>query len=120
MTETADQAQTREILRAAYREFNARKIDDVLARLHPDVDWANGMEGDHVHGREGVRAYWTRQWTMFDPHVEPVSIEPDDNGRFVVEVHQVVRDMNGTVLVDTTVHHAYRFSAGLIQRMDIE
>jgi len=22
--------------------------------------WANGMEGGHVHGHDGVRNYWTR------------------------------------------------------------
>ncbi len=100
----------RELLTAAYRDFNARRIDAVLARMHPDVEWANGMEGGHVYGQEAVRAYWTRQWRTLDPHVEPLRIEPDEKGRFIVEVHQVVRDLEGNVLVDTIVHHAYRFT----------
>jgi len=115
-----DLTDERELLLAAYSEFNARKLEEVLARLHPGVAWANGMEGGHVHGREGVRTYWTRQWAMIDPHVEPLSIEPDGAGRLIVEVHQVVRDLAGTVQVDKIVHHAYRFADGLIQRMDIE
>ena len=49
----------RELLAGAYRDFNARRLDAVLARLHPDVTWANGMEGGHVRGVEAVRAYWT-------------------------------------------------------------
>ncbi len=109
----------RELLQAAYRDFNARKLDDVLARLHPDVEWANGMEGGHVSGREGVRAYWTRQWAILDPHVEPITIEPNDAGGLTVEVHQVVRDLQGAVLIDTTVYHAYRFADELIHKMDI-
>jgi hypothetical protein len=109
-----------ELLRAAYRDFNARRMDAVLARMHSEVEWANGMEGGHVHGHEGVRTYWTRQWAVLDPHVDPVAIKPDDQGRLIVEVHQVVRDMEGKVLVDTIVHHAYWISDGLIQRMDIE
>lgn len=113
-------ARERKLLRSAYRDFNARKIEDVLARLHPDVEWANGMEGGHVLGRESVRAYWTRQWILVDPHVEPLRITQDDQGRLVVQVHQVVRDLNGAVLVDTKVHHAYGFADGLIKRMDIE
>jgi len=116
---TADLPRDREALASAYREFNARKLEDVLARLHPNVEWANGMEGGHVFGREGVRAYWTRQWAILDPHVEPLEIEEDEDGRLVIKVHQVVRDLKGTVLVDTIVHHAYRFANGLIQRMDI-
>jgi hypothetical protein len=118
----ADSANTTEIelLRGAYEDFNARRIDAVLARLAPDVEWANGMEGGHCHGRENVRAYWTRQWAVIDPRVDPVSIERDASGRFVVAVHQVVHELNGTLILDRTVHHAYRISGGLIQRMDIE
>jgi hypothetical protein len=109
----------RELLTGAYRDFNARRMDAVLARMHPDVEWANGMDGGHVHGVEAVRAYWTRQWAMVDPHVEPVKIEPDGDGRFVVEVHQVVKELDGTLLRDAVVHHVYRIRSGLIERMDI-
>jgi hypothetical protein len=110
----------REILVAAYREFNARNLDAVLPLMHPDVAWPNGMEGGYVHGHDGVRAYWTRQWGMIDPHVEPVNIEKDPQGRTVVEVHQVVRDPDGQLLLDTIVHHAYIIRDGLIERMEIE
>lgn len=110
----------RELLRGAYRDFNARRIDAVLARMHHNVDWPNGMEGGRVHGHDEVRDYWTRQWAVVNPHVEPIGIEPDDDGRMVVEVHQVVRDLEGKVLADSIVHHAYRIRDGLIVRMDIE
>lgn len=110
----------RELLIAAYREFNARHIDAVLALMHPDVVWPNGMEGGYVHGHDGVRAYWTRQWGMMDPHVGPMRIEKDAKGRVAVEVHQVVRDLNGNLLLDTIVHHAYIIRDNLIERMEIE
>lgn len=109
----------RDLLRAAYADFNARRMDDVLARLHPNVEWANGMEGGHELGREAVRAYWTRQWGILDPHVEPMTIEPDDSGRLVVLVHQVVHDKEGKLLQDRNVRHAYRIEKGFIRRMDI-
>ena len=108
-----------EILQAAYRDFNARNIEAVLSRMHPQVEWANGMEGGHVHGKEEVRAYWTRQFTTLNPQVEPVHIEPVKNGSWVVQVHQVVHDQNGNLLLDTTVYHTYQFRDGLIARMDI-
>ncbi len=109
----------REVLTAAYREFNARNIDAVTAHMHPQVEWANGMEGGHVYGKDAVREYWTRQFTTFSPHVDPVSIDPDKNNNWVVTVHQVVHDMKGNLLLDTTVYHTYRFRDGLIVRMDI-
>jgi hypothetical protein len=109
----------RQLLKCAYSEFNARNIDAVLALLHPEVEWANGMEGGHVHGKEAVRAYWTRQFGMLDPHVEPVRIGRMSDGRFLVEVQQVVHDLKGNLLVDTVVYHTYRIRNGLIERMDI-
>ena len=110
----------RDLLLGAYREFNARRMDAVLARMRPDVIWPNGMEGGYVYGHEGVRDYWTRQWAMIDPHVEPLEIRSDDRGRLVVEVHQVVHDRQGKLLLVTIVHHAYTIRDSLIAQMDIE
>ena len=109
----------REILRNAYRDFNARNIDAVLSRMHPQVEWANGMEGGHVHGKEEVRGYWTRQFTTLNPQVEPVHIDRAQDGNWVVQVHQVVHDLSGNLQLDTTVYHTYQFRDGLIARMDI-
>ena len=61
-----------ELLRRAYEAFNARDVDAVLALMHPDVDWPNGMEGGRVLGRAAVREYWTRQFEMIDSRVEHV------------------------------------------------
>lgn len=108
------------LLTGMYEDFNARRMEAVLAHMHPDVVWANGMEGGHVHGVDAVRAYWTRQWAAIDPHVQPLRITEDSAGRLIVEVHQTVRDLEGKLLVDTIVHHAYRIRNSLIERMDIE
>jgi len=108
-----------DLLKAAYRNFNARHIDQLLASLHPQVEWANGWEGGHVHGRDAVRGYWTRQWNVLDPHVEPLDIEPGENGSHLVKVHQVVRNRAGELLADTVVYHSYQFADGMIVRMDI-
>jgi hypothetical protein len=112
-------ANKREILESAYRNFNARNIEAVISRMHTDVEWANGMEGGHVHGKDEVRAYWTRQFTTLNPNVEPVHIKPDEHGNWVVEVHQVVHDTQGNLLLDAIVYHTYQFRDGLIARMDI-
>src|SRR5690349_10253168 len=73
-------------LRRVYDRFNARDIDSALAVLADDVVWANGMDGGHVHGREAVREYWTRQWAMVSPHVEPVDFIKAADGSIVAEV----------------------------------
>ena len=109
-----------QLLRQAYAAFNARDIDGALALMHPDVDWPNGMEGGRELGHEAVRAYWTRQFGMIDSHVEPVGFDVDDEGRIVVDVHQVVRDLEGSVLSDGRVRHVYTLRDGLVSRMDID
>jgi len=106
-------------LEQVYERFNARDIEAVLAALHTDVTWANSMEGGHVHGREAVRSYWTRQWAAIDPRVEPTGFSAGADGEIVVEVHQTVRDLQGAVLVDQMVGHIFRIENGLITRFDI-
>jgi hypothetical protein len=108
-----------EMLRAAYRDFNERRIEAVLARVNADVMWADGMEGGHVHGVDAVREYWQRQFAILSPHVEPVSIDRSAEGRFEVRVHQTVRDLEGKLLLDTEVRHFYTINNGFIERMDI-
>jgi hypothetical protein len=108
-----------EMLRTMYSDFNARRIEAVLTRMNSDVAWANGMEGGQVHGVAAVREYWQRQFAILSPHVEPISITRDADGRFEVRVHQIVRDLDGKLLLDTEVRHKYTIENGFIERMDI-
>lgn len=108
-----------ELLKRLYDQFNARDIELVLVALHEDVVWANGMEGGYVHGREDVRTYWTRQWALIDPHVEPIGFSTGPDGEVVVDVHQTVHDLTGNLLADQRVGHLFRIEDGLITRFDI-
>jgi hypothetical protein len=108
-----------QLLKEAYRAFNAREMDAALATMHDDVDWPNGMEGGRVHGHQGVRDYWTHQWAMIDPRVDPVSFQPADPSQTAVLVHQVVRGLDGSLLLDQMVQHVYFIEDGLIRRMEI-
>src|SRR5262245_3444913 len=63
-----------DLLRRTYDAFNARDVDTVLTVMHPDVVWPNAMEGGCVLGHAGIGEYWTRQWSIVDPHVEPLRI----------------------------------------------
>jgi ketosteroid isomerase-like protein len=114
------------MIEAMYRNFNARDIDGVLSVLSDDVLWANGMDGGHVRGREAVREYWTRQWAIVSPHVEPVAFEETADGAVAVEVIQTVFDLEGRPLEgqahglkDKTVTHVFRTDGDKIVRFDI-
>jgi hypothetical protein len=108
-----------ELLRAAYAAFNARDIDAALALMTPDVEWPRAFKGGFVHGPEAIRAYWTEQWSEISPQVEPVAFHPEEAGRVLVEVHQVVRDLAGTVVADEQVGHRFTLEHNLIQRMEV-
>ena len=108
-----------QVLTRLYERFNRRDIEAVLALLHPDVVWANGMDGGHVFGRDGVRAYWERQWAMIDPHVAPTGFSSGGDGEVSVEVHQTVYDLQGKLLSSKMVGHIFRIDDGLIRRFDI-
>jgi hypothetical protein len=87
--------------------------------MHPEVEWPNGMDGGYVHGHDEVRDYWSRQWRLIDPHVEPRRFTVNEAGRIVVDVHQVVRDLSGRVVTDRMVRHIYLVESGLIRHMEI-
>jgi hypothetical protein len=108
----------RKTLMQLYRDFNDRNIDGVLAHLAPGVDWPN-MSGGREAGRDAVRAYWTKQWSEVDPRVEPLEIAFDAEGRAHVRVDQLVRSLDGKILLNRDVEHVYEFSGPFIARMTI-
>jgi SnoaL-like domain len=108
-----------QLLEMLYARFNARDMAAVIALMDANVLWANGMEGGHVNGHEEVRRYWTRQWALIDPHVEPMSFATGPDGEIVVEVRQTVRDLEGRLLSDKVVGHVFKIEGGLIKRFDI-
>ena len=57
---------------------------------------------------------------MIDPHVEPVAFAQGSEGEVIVELHQLVRDLNGNSLADKIVGHVFRIENGLIKRFDIQ
>ena len=108
-----------QLLLRAYAAFNARDSDAAVALIRPDVDWPNAITGGRVVGREEVRAYWAAQFAEIDPRVEPVRIAARRDGRFAVDVHQVVRDRSGALLSDGHVQHVYRVRDGLVEHMEV-
>jgi ketosteroid isomerase-like protein len=120
MAELKETAAEIELLQRVYAAFNRREIETVLAMMHGEVDWPNGWEGGRVLGKAAVRDYWERQFEVLDPHVEPKNFTLDADGRIVVDVHQVVHDKGGKLVVDQMVQHVYEIRDGLIQSMLIQ
>lgn len=102
------------LLQKLYDAFNKREIEIILAMMAEDVKWANGMEGGFVYGRENVREYWRRQFEQIRPQLAPLKFETDEKGREVVTVHQIVKDLDGVVLLEKTVEQIFTIKDGLI------
>ena len=107
------------MLRAAYAAFNARDIGAALALMTADVTWPKAFKGGFARGPDEILAYWTEQWSEIDPHVEPIAFYLQDASQILVEVHQVVRNLAGSVLADEHVGHRFTINNGLIQAMEL-
>jgi len=112
-------ADTKNIIEQAYSAFNQRDIDGALALMTQDVSWPKASEGGKIVGKDEIRAYWTRQWGEFDPHVEPLAITGEDGGKIRVRVHQLVKSLQGDVLSDSEVIHVFTVNSGLIAAMNL-
>lgn len=110
---------TRTVIAQAYTAFNKRDIDGALALMTQDVNWPKASEGGKVIGKEAIRAYWTRQWSEFDPKVEPLAIIAEDGGKIRVRARQLVKSLQGDVLSDSEVLHIFTMNSGLIAAMDL-
>jgi ketosteroid isomerase-like protein len=112
-------ADRKTLIEQAYSAFNKRDTEGALALMTEDVSWPKASEGGKIVGKQEVRAYWTRQWAEFDPHVEPLAITEEDGGRTRVRVHQLVKSLEGDVLSDSEVLHLFTVKRGLIAAMDL-
>ncbi|MGH2645980.1 MAG: nuclear transport factor 2 family protein [Ginsengibacter sp.] len=110
----------KDILVRAYQLFNSRNIDALLSLMDENVHWPNGWEGGYVEGHDEVKNYWTRQWKEITPNVKPISFKKNENGKIEVGVHQLIKDMQGNILLDGFVKHIYTIEDGLIKSMEIE
>ena len=121
LTLTIDEVDSscRELLMKSYDAFNNRDVELALTCMDTDVDWPNGVDGGYMYGHKAVHDYWVRQWHMIDPRVEPLNFSLDEEGNIVVQVHLVVCDLEGNVIVDETVNHVYLVLQGVIKRMEI-
>ena len=113
-------ANSQTLIADIYSAFNQRDIEGALARMSESVSWPKASEGGRVVGKEEIRAYWSRQWKEFDPHVEPMEVIDRGAGRIDVRVHQLVKGLGGDVLSDSEVWHSYTTTDGLIERMDLD
>ena len=112
-------ANTQTLIAQAYSAFNQRNVDGALALMRDNVSWPKASEGGRVVGKEQIRAYWTRQWQEFDPHVEPIEVIEREDGKTHVKVQQLVKSHAGDILSDSEVVHLYTIANGLIERMDL-
>lgn len=108
-----------EFLQNLYDAFNKREIETIISLMRPDVKWANGLEGGFVYGRDAVREYWTNQFKDIQAELETLKFETDENNRNIVTVHQIIKDLQGNLLADATVHQIFTIEDGLISLYEI-
>lgn len=108
-----------QFLLSLYEAFNFGEIETIISVMHPDVKWANGVEGGFVYGRDAVREYWNNQYKVIQVQLETLKFETDENNRNVVTVHQIVRDLQGNLLADATIQQIFTIENSLISLYEI-
>jgi SnoaL-like domain len=108
-----------QFLQNLYDAFNKREIETIISLMRVDVKWANGLEGGFLYGRNAVREYWTNQLQNIQPQLKTLKFETDENNRNIVTVHQIIKDLQGNVLADATVHQIFTIEDGLISLYEI-
>jgi len=115
----AEKVECFEMLRYLYNAFNERNIDKAFEVIHPDAVWANSMEGGLVTGHQGIREYWSRQWSYMKWHVRPMSFQMAGHDMYVVQAHQIIRDLTGSIVSIRDLQHIFQIEDGLIKTMTI-
>ena len=108
-----------QLMQNLYEAFNNREFEKVISMMRPSVKWANGMEGGFVYGRDAVREYWRKQFEVTRSQLEPLKFETDENNRYIVTVHLMVRDLDGNLLVEKTVQQIFTIENNLISLFEI-
>ena len=112
-------AQQRALLLRAYAAYNRQDVETLLALVSDTVDWPDD-DGGRLHGTDQVRAYWTQQWARTRTYDEPVALRRQADGRIAVDIIQVVRSLDGSVISRGRFRHLHRPDGDRIARMDIE
>jgi ketosteroid isomerase-like protein len=107
-----------EVIYAAYKSYNERDINALLPLMCEDVNWSNALTGDRIRGREEMRKVWLLQWTSLDVQTRPIRIYEEPDGRTIVVVHELLREVGGRVLLDQEMEHVFVLRDGLIAQMD--
>ena len=106
-----------DVILAAYKSYNEGDIEGLLQLMCEDVNWANALTGDRIRGRAEMREVWLLQWTSLEVETEPIRIYEED-GRTVVLVREIMREVGGQLLLDQEMEHVFTFRDGLVERMD--
>jgi hypothetical protein len=105
------------VLERAYRLFNERRVDELLAMMTDDVEWPDVANGTTLHDQGAIRRYWSGQFATSRPQVTPTGFI--EVGRdLVAEIEQRILDLNGLPLFPpAVVFHRYTFAGDLVSRM---
>ncbi len=104
-------------LERAYRHFNERRIDELMAMMADDVQWPDVANGTVLEGKAAISRYWEAQFAVADPIVTPTDFFPV-GGELVAVINQRILDLKGELLAPpSTVFHRYTFRHDLVSRM---
>lgn len=103
------------------RHFDAtrrRDLEAVVAQLHPDIAFANILEGGDVAGIEAARGYFQRQFAMAGVDIGLMRVRPQADGWVHADVEITLRRPDGRLWSQNSAVIAYLLRDDLIVGID--
>ena len=107
-----------DVILAAYKSYNEGDLEGLLRVMCEDVNFMNALTGGRIKGHAEMREFWALQQTSLEVQTEPIRIYEEADGKTVVLVREVMREVGGALLLDQEMEHVFTFRDGLVERMD--
>ncbi len=120
VTEDEDRMAPADVVRAAFRAFNRRALDEGALYLSPDVEWhlpESVLNPSAVHGVDELRGLLEAEFEAFSEiRREPVELEEDECGRVVGTVSARMRGRASGIELEERSPYAFTVRGGRITR----
>lgn len=120
VTESRYRMEPVEVVRAAFRAFNRRALDEGSLYLTPDVEWhvrESALNPSVLHGVDELRDLLEAEFEAFSEITrEPGELEEDDEGRVVGTISSRVRGRASGIELEHNADYAFTVCAGRIAR----
>jgi ketosteroid isomerase-like protein len=123
VTRKRDRMRPVEVVRAAFRAFNRRALDEGNLYLAPDVEWhvpESALNPSVVYGVDELRGLLEAELEAFsEVRREPLELEDDGDGRVVGTISARMRGRASGIELEARAPYVFTVRRGRIARGEV-